>query len=90
MQYGTDYLVEICRACLRVVVSVILSACTPTKSDIEVVNAAVLPLGKQDKDLPETLPEPMYGIRHKKQGKCALVHMAKQWSLLLVATELLT
>ena len=33
MQYGTDYLVEICQACLWVVqVSVILSACTPTNS----------------------------------------------------------
>ena len=64
---------------------------TNKQSDIEVVNAAVLlPLGKQDKDLPETLPEPLYGIRHKKQGKCALVHIAKQWSLLPVATELLT
>ena len=76
VQYGTDYLVEICRVCLRVVeVSVILSACTQ-QTDIKVVMiAAGLPLSKQDKDLPETLPEPMYGIRHKKQGKCPVVHI---------------
>ena len=44
----------------------------------------MLPLRKQDKDLPETLPEPIYGIHHKKQEKCALVHLAKQWSHLPV------
>ena len=46
------------------------------QTDIEIVIVAVLPLGKQDNNLPETLPEPMHGIRHKKQGKCALVQMA--------------
>ena len=49
---------------------------TDKQSDIKVIIAAVLPLSKQDKDLPKTLPEPMHGIRHKKQGKCALVQMA--------------
>ena len=35
VQYGIDYLVELCRACLRVVeVSVILSVCTTTKNQI--------------------------------------------------------
>ena len=46
------------------------------QSDIEVVIVAVLPLRKRDKDLLKTLPEPMHGICHKKQGKCALVQMA--------------
>ena len=48
---------------------------TDSESDIEVVIVAVLPLSKQDKDLPEALLEPMHGICHKKQGKWALVQM---------------
>ena len=57
-------------------VSNILCLYSDKQSNIEVVVAAMLPPGKQDKDLHETLPELMHGIHHKKQGKCALVHMA--------------
>ena len=39
---------------------------TDKQSDIEVIIAAVLALGRQDKDLHETLPDPMHGIHHKK------------------------
>ena len=57
-------------------VSKILCVYTDKQSDTEVVIAVVLPLSKQDKYLPKTLPEPIYGIRHKKQGKCALVQIS--------------
>ena len=36
------------------------------QSDNEVLAVAGLPLGGQDEDLPENLPEPMHGILHKK------------------------
>ena len=57
-------------------VSTIFSLYTDKQSDIEIVITAVLQLGKQGKDLLETLREPIHGIRHKKQDKCALVQMA--------------
>ena len=49
---------------------------TDKQSDIEVIIAAVLPFGMQDKDLLTTLPEPVHGIHHKKRGKCALVQIS--------------